>query len=98
MARKCDKLHAEYDRLASAGLQVGELPAWMHVTGKVCWQVYAGPYDGLGQAWPRFMGAAHPAHGERLDWPSGDVYACNPTDHPGEQQRDMITILWCSMK
>jgi len=98
MPRKCDKLHAEYDRLANAGVQVGELPEWMHVRGAVCWQVYEGPYDGLGKGWARFMEKAHATHGGRLGAPPGDVYACDPTEHEGEKQRDMITILWCPLK
>ena len=98
MARKCEKLHAEYDRLANAGVQVGELPEWMHVRGAVCWQVYEGPYEGLGGGWEAFMRKAQAAHGERLGGPPGDVYACDPTEHEGEKSRDMITILWCPMK
>ena len=26
------------------------------------------------------------------------VYACDPTEHPGAKQKDMITILWCPVK
>ena len=98
MARKCDKLHADYDRLANGSVQAGELPDWMHVRGRVAWQVYEGPYDGLGKGWARFMEALHAEYRDRLAGPPGDVYACDPNDHQGEQQKDMITILWCPLK
>ena len=98
MPRKCDKLHAEYDRLANGAVQLGELPGWMNVRGPMCWYVYEGPYDGLGKGWEQYMKKAQAAHGPRLGGPPGDVYACDPTDHPGEKQKDMITILWCPVK
>jgi hypothetical protein len=98
MSRKCDKLHADYDRLANAGVQIGELPDWMHVRGAMCWHVYEGPYDGLGKGWERFMRKAQEAHRERLASPPGDVYVCDPEDHKAEKQGDMITILWCPVK
>jgi hypothetical protein len=34
----------------------------------------------------------------RLAGPPGDVYACDPLDHPGAQQKDMITIFWVPLK
>jgi hypothetical protein len=98
MSRRCDKLHEEYDRLANAGLQVGELPASMNIRGKVCWYVYEGPYDGLGKGWETFMGKAHAEYGQRLAGAPGDVYICDPEDHKGEKQKDQITILWCPVK
>jgi len=30
--------------------------------------------------------------------PPGDVYLCDPKDHPGESERKIITIIWAPMK
>jgi len=36
------------DKFANGKVQAGELPNWMHVSGKVAWYVFQGPYSELG--------------------------------------------------
>jgi hypothetical protein len=44
---ECDDIHRQFDRLANGALQVGELPAWTRVQGKVAWYLFQGPYGGM---------------------------------------------------
>jgi hypothetical protein len=44
----CSDVHKQFDKFANGKVQVGELPKWMHVSGKVAWYVYQGPYSELG--------------------------------------------------
>jgi len=44
----CTDVHKQFDRFANGKVQVGELPEWTHVHGKVAWFVYQGPYSELG--------------------------------------------------
>jgi len=44
----CTDLHKQYEKFVNGAIQVGELPDWMHVEGKVAWYVYQGPYSELG--------------------------------------------------
>jgi hypothetical protein len=93
----CDKIHEEYDRYANAHVQVGQLPAWMHVDGKVAWYVFQGPYRKLPEGWGEFMKKAQASNPGGFAGPPGDVYACDPQDHKGNEQR-LITILWAPLK
>jgi hypothetical protein len=43
-------LHRQFESLADAEVQVGEMPEWLQVRGKCTWYVYEGPYGGLGDA------------------------------------------------
>jgi hypothetical protein len=44
----CSDVHKQFDKFADGKVQVGELPKWMHVSGKVAWKVFQGPYNELG--------------------------------------------------
>ena len=94
----CDAAHRDYDRFANKEVQSGELPGWMNIKGKVCFYVYQGPYSGLSQAWPTFMGKAQATFSGKVTGPPGDVYICDPTEHTGSAERTLITILWAPMK
>ena len=55
----CTDVHKQFDKFANGKVQVGELPRWTHVHGKVAWYVYQGPYSELGSKgfntfWKRF--------------------------------------------
>lgn len=93
----CDVIHKEYDRLANGEVQVGELPPWMSIKGKVAWYVYRGPYGGLGEAWGTFSEKVHAAKLEH-GGPPGDVYVCDPKDHEADEHTKLLTILWSPME
>jgi hypothetical protein len=44
----CSDVHKQFDKFANGKVQAGELPNWMHVSGKVAWYVFQGPYSELG--------------------------------------------------
>lgn len=90
----CDEVHRAYDGLANGAVQVGELPSWMHVRGKVAWYVFQGPYAGLSDAWADFMQKALASDIGGVTGPPGDVYVCDPLDHLDELQGTLTTILW----
>jgi len=94
----CNELHEQYDQYANGKVQVGELPKWMRVSGKVAWYIYQGPYSELGskgfdEFWKKF-GEAH----LQMDGPPGDVYICSPDCHVEDKQTKMLTIIWCPIK
>jgi len=89
--------HKQYDRFANGSVQTGELPPWMHVHGRVAWYVAQGPYSKLGEMWQEFMKNVQ-ASKLPVMGPPGDVYLCDPKDHPGESERKIITIIWAPMK
>jgi hypothetical protein len=85
-------VHEQFDEFANGNVQVGELPTWMHVGGKVAWYVYRGPYSELGSKgfsafWKRFGEAKLEMAG-----PPGDVYVCSPDCHKEDKQSKMLTI------
>lgn len=87
-----------YDDLAQGEAQAGELPAWMHVQGRVAWYVFQGPYSQLSDAWAEFMQKALAAGLGQVAGPPGDVYVCDPLDHLEEAQAKLTTILWVPLK
>jgi hypothetical protein len=94
----CDDVHKQFDRLANGKVQIGELPQWTRVTGKVAWYVYQGPYSELGSKgfstfWQKFGEAKL-----KMDGPPGDVYVCSPECHEKDKQAKMLTIIWCPVK
>jgi hypothetical protein len=93
----CDKIHTEYDRYANSHVQVGELPAWMRVKGRVVWYVFQGPYSQLPGAWNDFWVKVRAANVGELAGPPGDVYVCSPEEHKGKEA-NMTTILWAPLK
>jgi len=94
----CTDVHKQFDQFANGKVQVGELPRWTHVHGKVAWYVYQGSYSELGSKgfntfWKRFGEAKL-----EMDGPPGDVYVCSPACHEKDKQTKMLTILWCPIK
>ncbi len=94
----CEEVHRMYDELAHDEVQAGELPAWMHVRGRVAWYVIQGSYDQLGDAWAEFMQKTLASDVGQVAGPPGDVYVCDPLDHLGEEQAKLTTILWVPLK
>jgi hypothetical protein len=88
----CDGAHARYDQLAAGKIQVGNLPEWTRVQGRVAWSVVKGPYSQLPAAWQSFMRDA-PGASVHPNGPPGDVYVCNPMDHQGTEE-SMLTLLY----
>ena len=95
--KRCTDLHKEYDKLANGEVHTGELPAWMHVNGKVVWYVFQGPYSELSKGWSRFMKKALAKKGSKVTGPPGDVYICSPEEHIGEEET-ITTILYAPLK
>lgn len=94
----CGDVHKEYDKFANGPVQVGELPEWMHIKGKVAWYVYQGPYSELGlkgfsDFWKKFGNAKLKMAGA-----PGDVYICSPECHETDKQAKMLTIIWCPVQ
>ena len=93
----CDEIHREFDGFANGSVQIGELPPWTHVRGRMAFYVYQGPYNGLGDAWQDFA-RKKGALDLEFHGPPGEVYVCDPSDHPGDAQKTMLTILWAPLK
>jgi len=89
----CDATHRVFDPLVAKGIQVGNLPEWTCVIGKVAYRVLKGPYEQLPKAWADFPSQALDAAGSPPRGPPGDVYLCTPTDHPDEPAK-MLTLLY----
>jgi hypothetical protein len=89
----CDRAHQMYDRIHEGTIQNGALPEWTRVHGRVAWTVSKGPYSKLPGAWQAFMGGVMNSK-TRPTGPTGDVYACNPADHPGEDEARLLTLLY----
>jgi hypothetical protein len=94
----CTDIHKQYDKFANGAVQVGELPEWMHIKGKVAWYVFQGPYSELGSKgfrtfWKKFSEAKLKMNGA-----PGDVYICPPESHEADKQAKMLTIIWCPIK
>jgi len=92
----CDHVHRDYDPHANSQIQVGVLPEWMHVTGKVAWYVFQGPYSQLPVGWNDFWAKFRSASLE-ITGPPGDVYVCAPEEHRGDEQK-LTTILWAPVR
>ena len=93
----CTEIHKQFDKFANGEVQVGELPKWMHVSGKVAWHVYQGPYSRLPEAFSTFWARFREAKLE-MNGPPGDIYVCSPSCHEEDKQAKMLTILWCPIK
>jgi len=96
----CSDVHKQFDRFANGEVQVGELPKWMRVSGKVAWYVYQGSYSeisskGFGVFWKKAEAIKAKL---QMDGPPGDVYVCSPSCHEEDKQAKMLTILWCPVK
>jgi hypothetical protein len=93
----CDAAHKQFDQLANGSLQVGNLPSWTRVQGKVAWFVWRGPLDMLGEAWAFFHRKVRAAEPGRPDGPPGEVFICRPEDHVDDKQSKLLTILYLPM-
>src|SRR3989304_7546568 len=80
MMGSCAALHRQYDAIANGPVQVGELPDWMNLRGRVIWYVYAGPYKDISEeGWGVFMQKVMSSDMKPRGTP-GDVYVCDPED------------------
>ena len=91
---ECDEMHRQFGALANGDVQIGELPAWTRIHGRVAWYVYSGPYSELGEKgwrafWTKFTTAPATMGGV-----PGDLYVCSPDAHVEEGQKDMLTLLF----
>ncbi|HTT35606.1 MAG TPA: hypothetical protein VMH78_07045 [Thermoplasmata archaeon] len=93
----CERIHRELDGLVGRKVQIGSLPTWTHVHGRVAWTVVRGPYSELPGSWMTFMRAVDAA-GARRNGPTGDVYACQPEDHTGDGESTLLTILYAPVE
>jgi len=89
----CDGAHKLFDPLVEKDIQVGTLPAWTCVAGKVAYRVLRGSYDQLPTAWTEFPRRALQQARAAPRGPPGDVYLCGPMDHPVEPAK-MLTVLY----
>ncbi len=90
----CEEMHKAFDGKANRDVQVGELPAFTHVKGKVAWYVYQGPYADLSaKGWDLFWKKFATAN-QKMEGAPGDVYVCSPGCHKEDGQANMLTILW----
>lgn len=94
----CDGAHRMLDGIANGEVQVGPLPPWTRVQGKVAWWVAQGPLENLGAAWGTFHGKVGALRPGVPDGPPGDVYACRPEDHVDDQQRRLLTLLYLPIR
>lgn len=95
--RHCDQVHRDYDRLANKDVNVGELPTWMHIKGKVAWYVYQGDYGGLGEGWSTFHRKVVAAKVGKPYGPPGDVFVCDPDEHK-DDPKNLITIMFMPLR
>jgi DNA gyrase inhibitor GyrI len=93
----CDLAHKVFDPQVEKGVQLGRLPDWTCVGGKVAYRVLRGPYEQLPKAWAEFPSDALNAARSAPRGPPGDVYLCTPTDHPGDPAR-MLTVLYLPVR
>ena len=94
---KCNPTHARFDRYANGSIHVGELPYWTHVKGTVAYYVFKGPSTAVSGAWTDFLSKVHTQLAGKVSGPPGDVYPCDPEDHPGSDASHQITILWAPL-
>ncbi len=93
----CAAAHKEFDHQVGRKVAIGTLPAWTRVTGKVAYIVLRGPYDQLPEAWGHFPQEAMRASQGASEGPSGDVYLCNPMDHPDDPSK-LLTLLYLPVR
>ncbi len=90
----CEEIHKALGAKANGEIQVGVLPAWTHVTGRVAWYVYQGPYRDLStKGWDVFWRKFATAN-LKMEGAPGDVYACSPGCHKEDDQAKMLTLFW----
>ncbi len=90
----CEAMHKALDGMANGEIQVGELPAWTHVSGRVAWYVYQGTYADLStKGWDVFWRKFATAN-LKMEGAPGDVYACSPGCHKEDRGEKMLTLFW----
>jgi len=90
----CEDAHKAYDAKANRAIEVGELPAGLHVVGRVAWYVYQGPYSELSiNGWDVFW-RKFATSNMKMEGAPGDVYVCSPGWHKEDHQAKMLTIIW----
>lgn len=94
----CETVHQRYDGIANGAVQVGALPEWMRIRGKVAWYVAQGPLNGLGDHWQTFHQKVAAAKAGTPHGPPGDVFICDPTDHEADGQKRLLTILYVPLE
>ena len=93
----CEEMHKAFDAHANGTIQVGELPAFTRVKGRVAWYVYQGPYSDIStQGWDLFW-KKFAVSNQKMEGAPGDVYVCNPGCHKEDRQAKMLTILWAPL-
>ena len=95
--RSCEHVHQEYDTKSNGKVEVGILPPWMRVNGRVAWYVFQGPYKRLPDGWNEFWKKFGQNSTLKVGGPPGDVYVCMPREHEGNED-SMITIFWAPLK
>ena len=90
----CEAAHQRFDPLANGDLQIGTLPAWTRIRGRVAWSVWRGPLDMLGEAWVFFHRKVRASNPRQADGPPGEIFLCRPEDHAGDGQTKLLTILY----
>jgi len=90
----CDSAHEMLDRFANGEIQVGTLPPWTRVQGRVAWTVWRGPLDLLGEAWTFFHRKVRARQPGRPAGPPGEVFVCRPEDHAADSQSRLLTLLY----
>ncbi len=94
----CEAMHKALDAKANGEIQVGELPEWAHVRGKVAWYVFQGPYQDLStKGWDMFW-RKFAAGNFTMEGAPGDVYACSPGCHKEDRGEKMLTIFWAPVR
>ncbi len=91
----CDGAHAFFDKTVGAPVQIGMLPDWTRVKGKVAWRVVKGPYSELPRVWAAFPGEAAKVLRGPPDGPAGDVFLCNPQEHSPDR---LLTVVYLPAK
>jgi hypothetical protein len=69
----------------------------MHVTGKVAWYIFQGPYSQLPVGWSDFWSKFEAAKVGPMVGAPGDIYVCHPSEHKGNEQK-LTTIFWAPLK
>ena len=93
----CDAAHKVLDPQVGRDIQIGELPDWTCVGGKVAYKVLKGSYEQLPSAWATFPQRALETARSAPRGPPGDVYVCSPMDH-SDDPGQALTILYVPVR
>jgi len=83
--RSFEQVHKEYDMKSNGKVEVGVLPSWMRVNGRVAWYVFQGPYtklpDGWSEFWKKFGDTS------KVAGPPGMCMSAPPQEHKGDEKK-----------